>query len=80
MLARKRRNGHRLLRVNCKLVKSPAKIGASGPYMCTPNFVKRGGREKGKKKKRKEEERKEKGGGKFILWQCYDAIVLLVCG
>ncbi len=55
-------------------------VRASGPYMCTPNFVKRGGREKGKKKKRKEEERKEKGGGKFILWQCYDAIVLLVCG
>lgn len=36
---------------------------ASGPYMCTPNFVKRGGREKEKKEERKEEERKEKEGG-----------------
>ena len=35
--------------------------------MCTPNFVKRGGREKEKnKEERKEEERKEKEGRKFI--------------
>ncbi len=35
---------------------------ASGPYMCTPNFVKRGGKEK-EKEEGKEEERKEKEGG-----------------
>ena len=36
---------------------------ASGPYMWTAYFVKRGGREKEKKEERKEEERKEKEGG-----------------
>ena len=38
---------------------------ALGPYMCTPIFVKRGGRKEEKKEERKEEERKEKEGGKF---------------
>ena len=34
---------------------------ASGPYMCTPNFVKRG-EEKEEKKKKKRRKKKEKGG------------------
>ena len=40
-----------------------------------------------KRRKRKRKEKEKKGGGKerkrrgkFILWQCYDAIVLLVYG
>ena len=40
-------------------------LAALGPYMCTPNLVKRGGRREEKKEERKEEERKEKEGGKF---------------
>jgi len=35
--------------------------------MCTPNFVKRGGREKEKKEERKEEERRGKEGRKFTF-------------
>ncbi len=40
---------------------------ASGPYMWTAYFVKRGGREKGKKEERKEEERRGKEGRKFTV-------------
>ena len=40
---------------------------ASGPYMWTAYFVKRGGREKEKKEERKEEERRGKEGRKFTF-------------
>ena len=40
---------------------------ASGPYMWTAYFVRRGGREKEKKEERKEEERRGKEGRKFTV-------------
>ena len=41
-------------------------FSASGPYMCTPNFVKRG-EEKEEKKKKKRRKKKEKGGKESIF-------------